>query len=157
MWYWRIFRVIINVIYKTCLWWSYHKRQCFFIALATALRVSELHALSRSPTCLRWIQDGSVTLQTFLFFVVKTRELHVQDKGFSPWRTKLSLVTYLRGFLHFTVVTSSDQLFQPCRAETDKTTPQLIPNVSESDQSGLLESECWSDECPQWVCRLSCL
>ena len=104
------------------------RKTMFLIALATAFRVSELHALSRSPTCLRWNQDGSVTLQTFLGFVVKNKRASCAGQRVQPLtdNPKLSLVTYWRGFLHFTADTSSDQLFQPFRAGTNKTTPQLI-------------------------------
>ena len=49
------------------------RKTMFLIALAAAFRVSELHALSRSPNCLRWIQDGSNTLQTFLGFIAKNK------------------------------------------------------------------------------------
>ena len=43
----------------------------FLLALATAARVSELHALSASPDCMRWDDDGSVVLITCPGFIAK--------------------------------------------------------------------------------------
>lgn len=45
----------------------------FLVTLATAKRVSELHALSARDDCLRFNQDGSVTLQTLPGFVAKNK------------------------------------------------------------------------------------
>lgn len=45
----------------------------FLLALATAARVSELHALSASPDCMRWDDDGSVVLITCPGFIAKNR------------------------------------------------------------------------------------
>jgi hypothetical protein len=49
----------------------------FRITLATAKRVSELHALSANIDCLRFNQDGSVTLQTLPGFVARIDDLRM--------------------------------------------------------------------------------
>ena len=91
---------------QTCLLSDPARKAMFLIALATAFRVSELHALSRSPTCLRWNQDGSVTLLTFLGFVAKSkrasagRRVSLRPLTDNP---ELCPVTYLSRFLHLTV------------------------------------------------------
>lgn len=48
-------------------------KTCFLLALATAARVSELHALSTKDECLQWRQDGSVHLVTDPSFIAKNR------------------------------------------------------------------------------------
>lgn len=48
-------------------------KTCFLLALATASRVSELHALSASADYLQFRSDGSVTLITRPGFVAKNR------------------------------------------------------------------------------------
>ena len=45
----------------------------FLVTLATALRISEVHALSTHQDCLRRNMDGSVTLLTFPGFVAKNK------------------------------------------------------------------------------------
>nr|KAG5689214.1 hypothetical protein BaRGS_014870 [Batillaria attramentaria] len=49
------------------------KKTCFLLALASASRVSELHALSMDPDCLQFAQDGSVRLTTHPGFLAKNR------------------------------------------------------------------------------------
>ena len=48
-------------------------KTCFLLSLATAARVSELHALSTKEACLQWRQDGSVDLITDPAFIAKNR------------------------------------------------------------------------------------
>lgn len=48
-------------------------KTCFLVALATASRVSELHALSASPENLQFRQDGSVVMITRPGFLAKNR------------------------------------------------------------------------------------
>ena len=45
----------------------------FWVTLATALRVNEVHALSARQDCLRRNIDGSITLLTFPGFVAKNK------------------------------------------------------------------------------------
>ena len=40
------------------------RKTVFLVSLATAWRVSEIHALSRSQDCLRHKDDGTITLRT---------------------------------------------------------------------------------------------
>ena len=49
------------------------QKTTFLLLLATASRVSELHALSASEDCLRWNQDGSVSLLPNPAFLAKNR------------------------------------------------------------------------------------
>jgi hypothetical protein len=49
------------------------RKTCFLLALATAARVSELHALSVNPDCLQFRADGSVQLLTNPAFIAKNR------------------------------------------------------------------------------------
>ena len=49
------------------------KKTCFLLALATASRVSEIHALSVDQACLQFRDDGSVSLTTAPGFVAKNR------------------------------------------------------------------------------------
>ena len=49
------------------------KKTCFLLALASASRVSEIHAMSCHESCLQFRQDGSVTLTTAPGFVAKNR------------------------------------------------------------------------------------
>ena len=49
------------------------KKTVFLLALASASRVSELHALSCEDSCLQFRQDGSVSLTTAPGFVAKNR------------------------------------------------------------------------------------
>ena len=48
-------------------------KTCFLLSLATAARVSELHALSTAPECLQKRIDGSVQLMTDPAFIAKNR------------------------------------------------------------------------------------
>lgn len=59
-------------LHETSLRWLTLKT-CFLISLAVAGRISEIHALSRAPECLRFNQDGSLTLTTKPEFVAKNR------------------------------------------------------------------------------------
>ena len=45
------------------------KKTVFLVSLATAWRVSEIHALSRHQDCCRLNQDGSISLRTYMGFV----------------------------------------------------------------------------------------
>lgn len=62
------------------------KKTCFLIALASAARVSEIHALSMDPSCLQFRQDGSVSLTTAPGFIAKNRlpELGNQSINIPP-------------------------------------------------------------------------
>ena len=112
---------------QTCLYLTKLERQCFNNP-TSAPRVSELHTLSRSPTCLRWNQDGSVTLLTFLPFVAKSKRASAGWRAVTPLTDDAELcpVTYLSRFLHLTVDTGSGWPSQPWRAGTTNTTPHLI-------------------------------
>ena len=59
-------------LHETSLRWLTLKT-CFLISLAVAGRISEIHALSRAPECLRFNQDGSLMLTTKPEFVAKNR------------------------------------------------------------------------------------
>ena len=102
----------------------------FLIALATAFRVSEIHAFSRSNECLRWNDDGSVSLATHAGFIAKNKRptMAGQKVTIKPLvqNDKLCPVRFLRHYLHVTRESSSSQLFVPVRSTTLRTTPQLL-------------------------------
>ena len=62
------------------------QKTVFLVTLATAARVSEIHALSASAECLRFIDNGSVSLLTSPGFIAKNRlpELGSQAYSLSP-------------------------------------------------------------------------
>ena len=102
----------------------------FLIALATAFRVSEIHAFSRSEECLRWNDDGSVTLATHAGFIAKNKRPAKagQKVTIKPLleNDKLCPVRFLRHYLQVTRESSSSQLFVPLQSTTSRTTPQLL-------------------------------
>lgn len=126
----------------------------FLTTLATAGRVSEIHALSARPECLRFNQDGSVCLTTFPGFIAKNRLPQsgpqqytiqpLQDEVFCPVR---ALSIYLK---HTESSRKDhDSLFIPLR-KTTATSPQLISSwikttiqdaYKEAEQHGLEVAE----------------
>ena len=103
-------------------WLSY--KTAFLLAITSAKRVSELHALSTSDTCLRWNPDGSgVTLwpnTAFLPKVLATAHLNqpIRLAQFNPPpgeqtdQLKLCPVRALRSYLGATTrIRRSEQLF----------------------------------------------
>nr|KAG5708402.1 hypothetical protein BaRGS_026129 [Batillaria attramentaria] len=49
------------------------EKTIFLVTLATCARISEIHALSARPDCLRWNDDGSLSLLTCPGFISKNR------------------------------------------------------------------------------------
>jgi integrase len=102
----------------------------FLIALATAGRVSELHALSARDDCLRFNQDGSVSMLTFPGFVAKNRlpEVGSQQHTLKPLGEEVfcpvrALDCYIRRTKNKRK--PDDPLFLPLKSGA-KTSPQLI-------------------------------
>jgi len=102
----------------------------FLIALATAARVSELHALSSSPECMRWNENGSVDLVTCPGFIAKNRLPAWGPQCFTlrPLLTNPGTcpVVTLRAYLRRTKArrSPSDPLF--LADSSKKTTPQTV-------------------------------
>lgn len=82
------------------------KKTVFLVAMATAFRVSELHALARDNTKLRWNQDNSVTLATRDGFIAKNKRPTAagQQVTLQPLREQPDLcpVLHLRVYVEVT-------------------------------------------------------
>jgi hypothetical protein len=106
------------------------KKTLFLVTLALAGRISEIHALSARPECLRINQDGSISLLTFPGFVAKNRlhEAGSQQYTLSPLDGGgvYCPVRALQIYLHRTrnKRRTADPLFLPLSRA--KTTPQLL-------------------------------
>ena len=102
------------------------------MALASAFRVSELHALSVISDCCRFNVDGSCSLTTCVGFVAKnkTPASAPQRVLISPLREepRLCPVLALRAYIDRTAQMrgSNRQLFVSAKKPTSKTSPQLI-------------------------------
>ena len=113
-------------------------KTCFLLSLATAARVSELHALSTKESCLQWRQDGSVDLLTDPAFIAKNRlpsvgaqRIHLQpissvdDSSISKLQCPVrSLEIYLRRTR--TVREDRTRLFLPLRQNRRDISSQTI-------------------------------
>ena len=104
----------------------------FLVALASAFRVSELHALSVSDDCCRFNADGSCSLLTCLGFVAKNRlpSDGPQRLLLKPLNELPSLcpVRTLRVYIDRTksIRRSNHQLIVSACKPRQKTTPQLL-------------------------------
>ena len=110
----------------------------FLIALATAFRVSELHALSVAADCCRHNVDGSYTLQTCPGFVAKNRlpSAATQVVVIHPLDTDC-LYCPVRALHRYIEVSASRrgsnlQLFVSAKRPTAKTSPQLLSSYIKS-------------------------
>ena len=102
------------------------------MALASAFRVSELHALSVDEDCCRFNTDGSVTLQTCVGFVAKNRlassapqKLVLQPL---PDSERLCPVRHHRLYVDRTAQLRgrNSQLFVSVKKPSSRMTPQLV-------------------------------
>lgn len=109
------------------------QKSVFLIALATAARVSELHALSVSKNCLRFNDNGSVSLLTTPGFIAKNR---LPENGNQAFNLKplledklLCPVRSLEIYLDKTdnIRQDNDQMF--LTSNNKKTSPQFISNT----------------------------
>ena len=103
----------------------------FLVAMATAYRVSELHALSRDSTSLRWNQDGSVSLATRDGFIAKNKRPTAagQRTTIRPLTEQPDLcpVGHLRSYLVATgEQEGADHLFRSLKDPSARMTPQTI-------------------------------
>jgi hypothetical protein len=103
----------------------------FLVTLATAARVSEIHALSALPDCLRFNEDGSVSLMTCPGFIAKNRLPEAGNQSFrlTPLEHDVNFcpVRALRIYCHRTdnVRSVSDPLFLSW-TKSKKTSPQCV-------------------------------
>lgn len=58
------------------------QKTIFLVSLATAARVSEIHALSSDPDCIRFNQDGTISLLTAPGFIAKNRLPELGNQSF---------------------------------------------------------------------------
>eukprot|EP00745_Piridium_sociabile_P016943 TRINITY_DN25299_c0_g1_i2.p1 TRINITY_DN25299_c0_g1~~TRINITY_DN25299_c0_g1_i2.p1 ORF type:complete len:407 (+),score=9.35 TRINITY_DN25299_c0_g1_i2:130-1221(+) len=120
------------VPYQSALLADSTKKTVFLIGLASAYRVSELHALSAHRHCCRFDQDGTVTLLPFPGFVAKNKRPGVTTKPLrlTPLLSNVEWcpVTALHRYLEVTEGCRAGrmQLFLPLKTSTQKTTPQLL-------------------------------
>lgn len=104
----------------------------FLVALASALRVSELHALAVADEYCRFNVDGSCSLTTCAGFVAKnkTPSSAPQQITLAPLleNPQLCPVSFLRCYVRRTesIRGTNHQLFVSARSPSAKTTPQLI-------------------------------
>jgi hypothetical protein len=101
------------------------------MAIATAYRVSELHALARGQDTLRWNQNGSVSLATKCGFIAKNRRPTAagQSTTLQPLleEPRLCPVAHLRHYMAVTdAAEGSDHLFRSPRDPGGRTTPQVL-------------------------------
>jgi hypothetical protein len=102
----------------------------FLITLATAGRVSEIHALSARSDCLRFDQDGSVCLTTFPGFIAKNKLPQSGPQQYTVHPLQDSVLCPVRALSVYLQRTESsrkeiDSLFIPWRKAV-VTSPQLI-------------------------------
>lgn len=113
------------------------QKTVFLISLATAARVSEIHALSASKDCLRWNLDGSVSVLTAPGFISKNRlpEMGNQSFNLKPLNNDRNLcpVRALKEYCKQTedIREPSDHLFLSGK-KNKKTSPQFISNIVKS-------------------------
>ena len=113
-------------------------KTCFLLALATAARVGELHALSTREDCLQKRQDGSYHLMTDPAFIAKNRlpsvgsqSIHlvpIKSVDRSPFAQFQCPVRALRIYLHRTKQKRGGRtrLFLPLRENRQDITIQSI-------------------------------
>lgn len=113
-------------------------KTCFLIALATAARVSEVHALSTREDCLQFRQDGSVDLLTDPSFIAKNRLPSVGAQSIritpikkvdrSPLACQQCPVRALKIYLHRTKRKRGGRtrLFLPLREERQDISAQSV-------------------------------
>ena len=107
------------------------RKTVFLVAMASAYRVSEIHALSRDETTLRWNQDGSVSLATRDGFLAKNKrptaagqQITLQPLNEQP---DLCPVHHLRVYVEVTSQTEgSSHLFRSLRDPAARMSPQTI-------------------------------
>jgi hypothetical protein len=110
----------------------------FLMVMATAARVSEIHALCRQPPCLQWLQNAAVRLKTAPGFLAKNRL--PEDPSLS-WTLEplldtpsLCPVTLLKMYLQktsqfFSATAQDSTTIQPLFVRCDgkaKASPQLL-------------------------------
>ena len=106
------------------------RRQCF-VAMMTAFRVNEIHALARDVDKLRWNQDSSVSLATRDGFIAKNKRPTAagQRVTLQPLSEQPDLypVVHLRVYVEVTgSEEGSDHLFRPLRDPTVRMSPQTV-------------------------------
>ena len=107
------------------------KKTVFLVAMATAFRVSEIHALARDADKLRWNQDGSVSLATRDGFIAKNKRPTAAGQRVTlqplPEQPDLCPVAHLRVYVEVTgSEEGSDHLFRPLRDPTARMSPQTV-------------------------------
>lgn len=107
------------------------QKAVFLVSLATAARVSEIHALSVEPDCLRFNIDGSVSLLTAPGFLAKNRLPEMGNQSFllHPLidEEELCPVKYLQLYLSKTGDRTEGPIF--ISPTNSKSSPQFISTV----------------------------
>ena len=126
------------------------QKAAFLVTMATAGRVSEIHAMSSRPDCLRFNEDGSCTLTLDPTFLAKNQlpekapqplQLHsCQPKENCPVR---ALKIYLQATEH---QRGSQQFVWCSTTSKNKASKQLI---SSWIKSAIKEAYAWADEVRQ--------
>lgn len=109
---------------------SLTKKTVFLITLATAGRVSEIQALSARRDCLRFNQNGSVSMLTFPGFVAKNRLPEVGSQRYTLRPLEEEVFCPVRALSCYLDRTKDrrkpdDPLFLPLHGSA-RTSPQLI-------------------------------